>query len=385
MWQVIAIMILVIGLAYLYKRYETKYLYEHYDENTDLRKFFLGKLTRDDIGAIRKPLLWIYVPHEYNGRNWLSFGSRSSYELNQPYLYLTTKSILKHSGNDFHVIIVDDTSFPKLLEGWPYEATPLDRNKRLYGLLQIIHTYGGLLTPISFVCFRSLLDLYYTGTRNNKMFVAEKANHDSLVASDFVPSPCFLGALKQNPVLPELIAYVKEIIETDYTFGQKITGKVAEWLQGNISKGRINLVRGYEVGVMKKDESPVLVDDLLNRSYINLNLESTYGIWVPAENILNRTNYQWFARMSEEQVLLSNVMLGKYLVKSIAPSVEGLQPQEVDAPPTLVPSSSPKDWVAFWNTPLYKGLYGLQPLYLGQDVPKNKQQDSNYKFTGVIP
>lgn len=384
MWQVITIMIIVVGLAYLYKRYETKYLYETHDEHTDIRKFFLGKLTRDDIGAIRKPLLWIYVPHEYNGRNWMSFGSRSSYELNQPYLYLTTKSILKHCSTDFHVIIIDDTSFPKLLEHWPYEATPLNQQKRLYGLIQILYTYGGMLTPISFVCFRSLLDLYYTGTRNNKMFVAEKPNHETLVDAAFVPSPYFIGALKQNPVLLEFVGYLKHLIETDYTLGSKVEGKVAGWLQGQISQQKVNLVRGYEVGVMKKDETPVLVDDLLNQSYINMNLDSAYGVWVPSRDILHRTNYQWFARMSEEQVLMSNVMLGKYIVKAVAPSQEGLSPQGVDAPNTLIAESSPSDWVSFWNTPLYKGLYGLQPLYLGQEVPKNKNQDPNYKFTGVI-
>jgi hypothetical protein len=387
MWQIIAIMILVIGLAYLYKRYENKYLYETYDENTDIRKFFLGKLTRNDIGSIRKPLLWIYVPHEYNGRNWLSFGSRSSYELNQPYLYLTTKSILKHCSTDFHVIIIDDTSFPKLLEDWPYINTPLDKHKRLYGLMQILYTYGGLLTPISFVCFRSLLDLYYTGTRHNKMFVVEKPNHETLVDAAFVPSPYFMGALKENAVLLEFIGYLKGIIETDYTFGNKITGKLAEWLHHQIAQGKVNLIRGYEVGVMKKDETPVLVDDLLNMSYINMDLESAYGVWVPSREILRRTNYQWFARMSEEQVLLSNVMLGKYLVRAVAPHplMEGLSPQSVKAPDSLIPQSSPSDWVAFWNTPLYKGMYGLQPLYLGQEVPKNKDQDKNYKFTGVIP
>jgi hypothetical protein len=387
MWQIIAIMILVIGLAYLYKRYETKYLYETYDENTDIRKFFLGKLTRNDIGSIRKPLLWIYVPHEYNGRNWLSFGSRSSYELNQPYLYLTTKSILKHCSTDFHVIIIDDTSFPKLVEDWPYLNTPLDKRKRLYGLMQIIYTYGGLLTPISFVCFRSLLDLYYTGTRNNKMFVVEKPNHKTLVDAAFVPSPYFMGALKENTVLLEFLGYLKGIIETDYTFGSRVEGKMAVWLQNQIAQGKVNLIPGYEVGVMKKDETPVLVDDLLNMSYINMDLESAYGVWVPARDILKRSNYQWFARMSEEQVLLSNVMLGKYLVRALAPQplMEGLSPQSVNAPPSLIAQSNPSDWVAFWNTPLYKGLYGLQPLYLGQDVPKNKQQDPNYKFQGVIP
>lgn len=392
MWQVIAILIIIVFLAYLYKRYETKHLYQEYEENTDMRKYLLGELTRSDIGRIRKPLLWIYVPHEYNSRNWLSFGSRSSYELNQPYLYLTVKSILKHCNKDFHIILIDDNSFPKLLEDWPYHSIPLDKNKRMFGLMNILHTYGGLLTPISFVCFKSLIDMYYTGTRSNKMFVVENVNSQTLVDAKFVPCPCFMGALKQNEVLRDLIKYVKNIIDNDYTLDNRITGKVSEWLTTQASNGRINIVRGYDVGVMTKNESPVLVDDLMGTSYINIDLESIYGLWIPSEQILHRTNYQWFARMSEEQVLLSNVILGKYILKAVAPSTqehkEGfrghLQPMVVGEPDSLIPQSVPTEWVGFWNTPLYKGLYGLQPLYLGQDVPKNKEQDKKYKFVGVI-
>lgn len=396
MWQVIAILIIIVFLAYLYKRYETKYLYQEYDENIDMRKYLLGELTRDDIGRIRKPLMWIYIPHEYNSRNWLSFGSRSSYELNQPYLYLTVKSIMKNCNKDFHIILIDDNSFPKLLEDWSYTYTPLDKIKRMFGLMNIVNTYGGLLTPISFVCFKSLIDLYYTGTRNNKMFVVENVNTDTLLESKFVPCPCFMGSLKDTPVLKELIVYLKSIIDNDYTFGSKITGKVSDWLTHQYSNGKINIIRGYEVGVMTKDESPVLVDDLMGSSYINIDLSSTYGVWVPSDQILKRTNYQWFARMSEEQVLLSNVILGKYILKAVAPSEtistteEGfqnnnIQPMFVVGPNTLIPQSNPTEWVGFWNTPLYKGLYGLQPLYLGQDVPKNKEQDKKYKFVGVIP
>jgi hypothetical protein len=395
MWQVIAILIIIVFLAYLYKRYETKYLYQEYDENIDMRKYLLGELTRDDIGRIRKPLMWIYIPHEYNSRNWLSFGSRSSYELNQPYLHLTIKSIMKHCNKDFHIILIDDNSFPKLLEDWPYIATPLDKNKRMYGLMNIVDTYGGLLTPISFLCFKSLIDLYYTGTRNDKMFVVENVNTNTLIESAFVPCPCFMGALKNTPVLKEFIGYLKNIIDNDYTRGNLITGKVSDWLTQQYSNGKINIIRGYEVGVMTKDESPVLVDDLMGSSYINIDLESIYGVWIPADQILKRTNYQWFARMSEEQVLLSNVILGKYIVKAVAPSEtrstseEGfqnnnIQPMFVVGPNTLIPQSIPSEWVGFWNTPLYKGLYGLQPLYLGQDVPKNKEQDKKYKFVGVI-
>lgn len=396
MWQVLTVLIIVLCLAYLYKRYETKYLYDTYDENVDMRKYLLGELTREDIGRIRKPLLWVYVPHEYNSRHWLSFGSRSSYELNQPYLYLTTKSILKHCNKDFHVILIDDNSFPKLLENWPYStAVPLDKTKRLLGLMNIIHTYGGMMTPISFICLKSLIDMYYNGTRDDKMVVVENVNHTSIVENvgEFALCPFFSGCLKGNKTVAKFIGFLNNIIGTDYTFNYKITGEITNWLSTNVNSRQIHVVRGYEVGVMTVGGKPILIEDLIGTSHIDINLQNIYGVWVPAEQILNRTSYQWFARLSEEQVLLSNTNLGKYIVKAIAPTPEQmaegfqtqLQPMIVGAPNSLVPQSNPTEWVGFWNTPLYKGLYGLQPLYLGQEVPKNRDQGNGEKYVGVIP
>ena len=46
------------------------------------------------------------------------FGSRSSEELNQDYLYLTLRSIIDKCSDYFHVILIDDDSFDTLLEDW---------------------------------------------------------------------------------------------------------------------------------------------------------------------------------------------------------------------------------------------------------------------------
>ena len=389
MLQVISIVIIIVAIAFLYKRYENKYLYRNVDENMDLRKYLSGKLSRDDLGRVRKPIMWIYTPYEYNSRNWLSFGSRSSYELNQPYLYLTTKSIIKQCNQDFHIVIIDDNTFSKLLPDWKYENQQLTNTKRLFGLMNLLYTYGGIITPISFVCFKSLIEMYYNGTRTTKMFVCENVNKNTLINASFVPDPFFMGAIKETPILKEFIVQLNNIIQTDYTAEPEVTGKIQQWLHEKTTSGKINLVKGYDTSIMKKDGSPVLIDNLMGSDYVNIDLDKSYGIWVPANEILRRTSFEWFARLSEEQVLNSNVILGKYILKSIAPK---------NSP--VSQDTEPSDYVSLWKTPLYKGIYGLQPLYLGQDVPKvssetknsnnnnvNKntsKEDKKYKYVGII-
>lgn len=386
MLQVILIVIIIVTIAFLYKRYENKYLYGDVDENMDIRKYLSGKLSRDELGRVKKPIMWIYTPYEYNSRNWMSFGSRSSYELNQPYLYLTTKSIIKQCNQDFHIVIIDDNTFAKLLPDWKYGNQQLNYTKRIFGLMNLLYTYGGMITPISFVCFKSLIEMYYNGTRTTKVFICENVNKNTLIDSLFIPDPWFMGALKETPIIKDFIVKLNNIINTDYTAETEVTGKIQEWLYEKSKSGKINLVKGYDTSIMTKDGSPVLIDVLMGSDYVNIDLNKSYGIWVPANEILRRTSFEWFARLSEEQVLNSNVILGKYILKSIAPKNSPVS-QDTDT----------SSLVSFWKTPLYTGIYGLQPLYLGQEVPKaqistqNTNDDINqineekkYKYVGII-
>ena len=106
--------LLVLGI--LYRRYEDK---RERQESSDIYENIQQYLLDDDtLGKSKKPILWIHVPYEYNSRQWLSFGSRSSFNLNQPYLYLTTRSIIKNCEESFTVCIFDDNSFHKLIPGW---------------------------------------------------------------------------------------------------------------------------------------------------------------------------------------------------------------------------------------------------------------------------
>ena len=48
----------------------------------------------------------------------VDFHSRNTNNLNQPYLHLTIQSIIDHCSNDFHICLIDDDSFSKLIPEW---------------------------------------------------------------------------------------------------------------------------------------------------------------------------------------------------------------------------------------------------------------------------
>lgn len=363
----ILIGVLIISLV-LYGRHKDKKNRENamHHNCSAMRKYLLNETA---LAKTTQPILWIHIPYEYNSRNWASFGSRSSMELNQPYLYLTVKSIIKHCEKDFFICIIDDTSFERIVPDWSIDLSrlsdPLLSNMRNNAMAKLLYFYGGMTVPLDFLCFKNLIELYHRGTRGGKAFVCENVNTNITNSSyDFYPDMRFMGALKNNDMIKSMLDFMQRQMSADYTDEGRFLGEFNRWVNHKIQKGAMNLICGKEVGVKTIDNTQVLVDDLMSEDYINL-YTGAFGIWIPSAAILKRTNYEWFARLSAKQVLESNVILGKYILLASAPDnvpKEGALKQATTAAP---------DWVGFYKTPLITdGVYGLNPSFLGDDVPK---------------
>ena len=361
----IIILIILITVAILYKKYHEKNsIYSEEKTYKYLRKYVLKETS---IPSSKKPIMWIYVPYEYNSRNWQSFGSRSSFDINQPYLYLTVKTIIKNCDESFTICLIDDESFTKLLPDLNINlkqiADPILTHIRQLLLAKLVYNYGGIIVPISFLCFKNLDKLFNNGTKHDSMFIGE--NIDSNITSinhDFYPNIGFMGAKKENKTVKELIDFMQRTISSDYTAEVDFLGDFNRWCNTRVNSGKINLIDGTLIGTKTMDDEPVLIENLLGEDYINY-YNDMYGIWIPASMILKRTNYNWFARMSVEQVLKGNFILAKYLLLASAPDSHiGV----------IEPLTSKPDWVGFWKVPSGAPMWGLMPLGLGDNVPKVK-------------
>jgi hypothetical protein len=360
--KLVILFLILIVLGFLYRRYEEKLLREENKDNYQaIQKYLLDDVT---LAKSKKPILWIHVPYEYNSRNWLSFGSRSSFDLNQPYLYLTVRSIIKHCEKSFTICIFDDNSFAKLIPEWKIDMSrlsdPILCNIRTLGMMKLLYIYGGLLCPISFLCMQDLMGIYIKGTRGNKMFVCETVDRNSTsVNKDFYPNLAFCGAPKECEIVAELCNYINTVSSHDHTAESKFTGKFNIWTMKGIQEGKINLIEGIEIGTKTLDDRQIILDDLMSNNYLDL-YKGTYGILIPSNELLNRNSFGWFIRMSPKQVLESDTIISNYLLISIGPEQSQgiLEPLQVDT----------KNFVGFWKTPNYPGLFGLKPLGVGDNV-----------------
>jgi len=354
---------ILIVLGFLYRRFEDKLMRDGNKDNYEaIQKYLLDDVS---LGKSKKPILWIHVPYEYNSRKWLSFGSRSSFDLNQPYLYLTVRSIIKHCDESFTICIFDDNSFQKLIPGWNIDMTrlsdPIISNMRTLGMMKMLYIYGGMMCPISFLCMKNLSGLYTKGIRGNKMFVCETIDRNSTsVRMNFYPSTSFCGAPKECETIAKLCNYIQVVSSNDHTAESKFLGQYDRWCMKNVEEGRINLIEGVEIGTKTIDDKQIILDDLMSNHYLNL-YKGTYGILIPSNELLSRLQYGWFVRSSPKQVLESDTIIGNYLLLSVGPEQEQgiLEPLEVKP-----------NWVSFWRTPLQAPVWGLMPQFLGNNISK---------------
>lgn len=289
------------------------------DDYLLIKKYLLHDKSLTDT---RKPFLWIHIDYEVNARNWSSWGSRSSTHLNQPYMYLCIRSIVEQCGHSFNVVLVDDAAFPRLLPTWTIQVqnmpSPLKQHLRDLAMAKVLHKYGGMTVPASFICLRDLKPVFSGLLKDagKTMFAGEfVARSDSAVS--FFPDSALMGCTKESPVMQQYIAYLEPLVTSDYTNEYEFLSQNDRWLFKQLvaEPPQLSLLRGSLIGTKTTDGKPVVIEQLLSEEDVDF-AEDAYGIYVPADQILNRLAFQWFARLSPQQVLTSNTVVGKYLLLS---------------------------------------------------------------------
>jgi len=309
-------MAVLVTITILYEKFKQQEDYNDEFNHYNLVKKYL--LTDSSLARSKKPLMWIHVDYDINARWWESFASRNSTCLNQPYFYLTIKSIIDKCGEDFNICLINDNTFTDILPGWTIDlstmANPLREHFRLLALANTLHLYGGILVPPTFICFKSLGGMYYEHCVDNKMFVGEFIDNNITSAQvDFFPNPMLMGCMKECPKMGEFISYLEILNSNDYTNEMDFLGEPSRWCYKGILENTINKVGGDKLGVMTDRCKGITLELLLGATIFTLS-DYALGLYIPADQILKRTSYQWFARLSPAQVLNSDTMIGKYLL-----------------------------------------------------------------------
>ncbi len=306
--------LLAIGL--LYEKYKIGLINDEDKRNYEMVKKYL--VNESSLAKSKLPILWIHLKYEYNTRWWPSFYSRGTYELNQPYLYLTIKSIIDKCGGDFNICLIDDNSFENIIPGWNIDmqkvADPIKSKLRELAMARLLKNYGGLIVPPSFICTKNLAPMFYSMTCQGKPVVAELLDNNSTSEYvDYFPSSRFMGCGKDCKLIDEYISYLEKMISDDYTAESVFLGSHDRWLFSKYAEGQINMIPANVLGVEDAEGKAVGTERLMGNTYIDF-VPTTLGILLPSCDILKRTKFEWFARLSIKQALDCDNIAGKLLL-----------------------------------------------------------------------
>ena len=308
--KIILIIVFSLISKYIYSSYkESEDMFESHEHYQYVSEYFIG-----DKMSKNKPILWLFSTPEINARNWQSFYSRNTLKVNQPYLQITMKSIYDKCKDSFNICLINDDVFDSLLK-WNINihdvAQPNKDHYRHLGLSMILYHYGGFVVPPSFLCIHNLYNLYTSSLKEKGIFVLEDVNHG--VTHDqtpYMPNIQMMGCKKKNPLMQKCVEY-QEYLFLDKTAQSDFIDNVNLWCNRNLP-----IIDGKYIGVKKISGKPVTIDELLGTTPIEYPMSTLYGIYIPQNEILKRTKYNWFARMSTDQIIESQLMISQYMVAS---------------------------------------------------------------------
>ena len=292
------------------------YLNNNYINNkTDTDLFKSEFINIDDffysdeyIKTSKRRKLWIHIPYEKNSRNWTSFGSRTTTELNLPYMVLCIKSIIDTCGDTYDIIIIDDTNFPDLLKNdidLLKLSGALKEKYREMCLLQVLYEYGGVIVPPSLYLKKSIQKV----DNPNIWYVAEIVNKSSVSHLSTITSTVFAGSSKNNKELKQYIDQYSRDIEND--FGEQSL----HFNTNYITKNNIYYLDGKYIGVKDKFNNYINLEDLMQTKPIILD-ENAIGIYIPHDQLIKRKKYNWYCYLNFEQVLKCNAFISYYMVST---------------------------------------------------------------------
>jgi len=111
----------------------------------------------------------------------------------------------------------------------------------------------------------------------------------------------FIAAKKHSHTLNNIVKHLESVAADDLTSASVFIGETSMFIKDKLLEpGYAKIVAGSQLGVLKDDGSQVQIEELLGTEPIDFN-KNMYGIWIPWQQILSRSAYQWFSRMSVKQ------------------------------------------------------------------------------------
>ncbi len=281
----------------------------------DLNGYFYNETV--NMHKLLKPKIFIHVPIERNQRNWESFGSRTSNDLNLSIVYLCLKSVIQTCGHKYDVILFDNDNMVEMLEKYDLHDDCSQKNYKSlssnelkhwenYCKAQILYKFGGTMMSPYFY-FRSCpgKDILSPSDFRVTSYVNEglKSTNEEMV-------PCaeyFMSSNKKNDDLKIYIEYLYHLCLTPHLFEHDKFEKIYKHLKN------LKQIDPKLFCILNANEEPIYHTDWISANKDLQMSPKHFCVYVNVQALNTQTINGWFLKMSPEQVKTSNTNIGHYL------------------------------------------------------------------------
>lgn len=255
-----------------------------------------------------KPNLWIYIPEEISSKYWKNFHSRRSKQDIPAYKQLCLNTIFKYN-KDMNIYLLDDTKINSIFnKNCPFQWNDQRICKKLkldYLKYYLFYHYGGIWIPpetIAFQSFKKITDKLFT---NDIITVGCKPKKDECI--DFT----ILGGSQYSNIIKYLLDSFTDKLNqylNNYTYDSYYINK--QLLNYNISYLSHHFSQEYN-GTIDRHNRIVSYENVVAISPTYFKNPDKLIYYSIPENIEKYNHYNWFARLSKDQILQSDMWIGE--------------------------------------------------------------------------
>ena len=133
--------------------------------------------------------------------------------------------------------------------------------------------------------------------------------------NEILPDDIILGCNKYCEKMKYYCDYVNNILKSDYTSESNLKGIKRQWLSLEVDDYNINVINGKLIGIKDVEDKYIGVEDLLGASFVNFDKNKS-GIYINDEMLSKRLKYNWFNKLSKEDIFKSETVIGKQMLLS---------------------------------------------------------------------
>jgi len=171
-----------------------------------------------------------------------------------------------------------------------------------------------MFIPCSTLCFKSFKELYKESS--DKMFSIETLSKGELSNKiSLLPNHLFFGCKKNDIYLEELIYDWSQSMNNLYFSENNFTGRFERICYDLSVDTKMNVVDGTKIGTKTTDNKIIMLEDLFSENPdIKIN-KDMYCLHIPADDILKRNVFAWFANESTENIITGRNLISQYFNK----------------------------------------------------------------------